>query len=1085
MIKHLLYIICIAFFAVSCSDTITAITEPDSPENPSDDENMVGKPVQFVCVGKAPQATTRSAEDGKDDVYEVEGFTYAGKNPNIDKFYRFNITMAKKSSESESNPTTVSSALYDIKELESEVTPPTNELTGGLEQRAEGSLEPGLTSTDKNYVSDGTLVPAEGETPLYWPDNVNEYGFHVVSNEGELRINQNDPTTLTGSETELEASAGYNFWRNDYLEGYGYIPGRFDVLNNYNYRTTNKWYTHNQMVWKGALAANNITALPDDPEVYKRVPLYMVHKRAWITVILKAGNGIKRETLYYSATGGNSLTSSEIYSKVPDGSADEFLPIKPWRQPATVNYEADKNGAAGTESSTALHAIVEPHSYGIDELLTKIVLNGQVFTYAPNNDSEHAYEKYNLEAGKHLIITANLTTDRIVLITAHLEDWEDVTYSSICDDYGQQGDPFIINTRDQLRAFLLNTTKYNKPGNVALIAAKVMDLEKAMHADANLEEVLVKGYTYPQGTTETASNWEPLPLYCTLNLAGCKISSAGQLFSNIDRYGSLVNGTVIITGDRGKDTNTTDGTSSFDTTIKMPAAICEKNHGTIEQISVTVSETITDNSVYATQGGIAAINYGHILSCSNDLEVRGTTGYIGGIAGQSLQTTYQVNNQTINGVLPIIDHCTVNGRVGIVENEDVKTAFNNGNNNGVGGIVGYAENRVTNNTFNYGIPLTYQNDPKFKNIVQAAATTGNTLLAQNNAWPTAVLNEIGTDTNKNQNIYSGVKFSAVIDCQGELKDIITSDKNNSGAKYRIARDFEVSSDWGYGVINPNSSSKEYNIAFELDGNDKTISTNGKMLFTNIRGYIHDLTVFSKLDVIEPGTAQNTESVSPFAYSVQASSENGYTGRLKNIKIKMAAGKKIIAPIPSGLVVMAYGGASIEDCKVDAQLQVRLVQPEGDQVLNNDMRLYCGGIVSQASTVTLSGCHFYGSISDDESEWIKDLDQHLFFRGGIVGGVVFDNRTGDSNPITVINDCASWWGEEKRVTNPEKWSPAGSIIGSQYWFRGTTQQDGIADGSCTGNWWHSEFQPIGDISGETEAESKVGKRNSIQPDRDEL
>ena len=808
--------------------------------------------------------------------------------------------------------------------------------------------------------------------------------------------------------------------------------------------------------------------------MYKRVPLYMVHKRAWITVILKAGNGIKRETLYYSATGGNSLSSSEIYSKVQNSTADDFLAIKPWRQPATVDYEEDKNGKAGTESSTALHAIVEPRNYGIDELLTKIVLNGQTFTYAPNNDGEHAYEKYNLEAGKHLIITANLTTDRIVLITAHIEDWEDVTYSSICDDYGQQGDPFIINTRDQLRAFLLNTDKYNKPGNVALIAAKVMDLEKAKHEEYNLQEVLTKGYTYPAGATERDSKWEPLPLYCTLNLAGCKISSAGQMFSNIDRYGSLVNGTVIITGDRGKYTapETTGGTGSFNTDQKMPAAICQENRGTIEQINVTVSEEITDNSVYATQGGIAAINYGHILSCSNDLEVRGTTGYIGGIAGQSLQWSNPENAEE-KGILPIIDHCTVNGRVGI--DESVNKSFSGS----VGGIVGLAENRVEYNTFNYGIPFNYQNDDKFTNIV-AAKAEGKALSAQYNSWPTAVLNSF-TDI-PNTNIYSGVKYNAVIDCQDELEKILSATYNQGTAKYRIARDFEVNSQWSYGVITPDATS-EKNIAFELDGNDKTISTNGKMLFTNIRGYIHDLTIFCKEDLIENGTAENTQSISPFAYSLQANSQEGYPGHLKNIKIKMADGKKITAPIPSGLVVMAYGGALIEDCKVDADLQVKLVQPADGQVLNNDMRLYCGGIVSQASTVTLSGCHFYGSISADNQTWITDA--HLFFRGGIVGGVVFDNKTGDSNPKTVINDCASWWGEKKPATNPDKWSPAGSIIGSQYWFRGTTQQDGILDGSCTGNWWHSEFNPIGDISGESEAESKVGKRNSIQPDREDF
>lgn len=114
MIKHLLYIICIAFLAVSCSDTISAITDIDDP---SSNGGMAGEPVQFICVGKAPQATTRSAEDGKDDVYEVEGFTYAGKNPNIDKFYSFTITMAKKTT-SDPGFEEVGTSKYDIKEKE-------------------------------------------------------------------------------------------------------------------------------------------------------------------------------------------------------------------------------------------------------------------------------------------------------------------------------------------------------------------------------------------------------------------------------------------------------------------------------------------------------------------------------------------------------------------------------------------------------------------------------------------------------------------------------------------------------------------------------------------------------------------------------------------------------------------------------------------------------------------------------------------------------------------------------------------------------------------------------------------------------
>jgi len=1037
MIKHLIYIFCIAFLAVSCSDTIS-----ESSSDLSDDYGMVGEQIQFMCLGKVPQATTRAEETThvKDDIYEVNGFTYAGTNPGIDKFYRFTITMAKKGTEEP-----IGTTLYDLTEKETTSTT-------------------GTETTEKEYVGDGSLTPVEASsnTPLYWPDSQNEYGFHVVSNKGELKTDQNDPTNTTGT----NYVTGYNFWSNDYLEGYGYIPGRFDVLSDYNYRNTNKWYVHNKMVWDGAKAQNN-TNVPTtiNEEIYKRIPLYLLHKRAWITIILKAGTGIERGTLYYENTGGNSLSQSRIYSKKDDG----FQGISPWRQPATVAYTADKNGNAGTESSTALHAIVEPHNYGLEELLAKIVLNGQTFTYAPANDAEKKYENYNLEAGKHLVITANLTTDRIVLITAHLEDWEDVTYSSICDDYGQQGDPFIIETRDQLRAFLKNTTKYNKPGNIALISATTLNLEMARHSDENLEEVLTKNYKYPDGTTESASNWEPLPLYCTLNVAGCKISSSGQIFTTIGQYGSVINGTVIITGDRGKCT-TTEGNSAYDTTTKMPAAICEENRGTIEQMTIEVAETAND--VYATRGGFAARNYGNILSCSTDLEVRGTTGYLGGIAGESVQGTWtDENNNSVTGTLPIIDHCTVNGRVGVPYESTTEQLSGL---SGVGGIVGLAENRVSYNTFNYGIPLTYQEDSNFKNIFQAKGVDANTVNAYNNWWPTDVANNDICSTNVNTNT---VRYNAVLDCQSELTTILTSEYNKSDNKYRIARSFEVDNTWSYGKhLTAKDPAPESNIVFTLDGNNKTIYTNGKMLFTNIKGYIYDLNIYCNEDVKEDNDqTENTMSISPFAFSLEG-------GRLKNIKVTMAEGKKVIAPIPAGLVVSAYANSKIENCKVDANIQVKLKNPGEGQKLNTDMRIYCGGIVAQASRVTLSGCHFYGTIKEDQTEWIKDQDQHLFFRGGIVGGVVFENMF-EEEPTTVINDCASWWGETIPAANSEKWSPCGSIVGSQYWYQGTTKRDGIVDGSCTGNWWISDYFSIGDLA-ETEAEKKIGRRNSIQPDKDQ-
>lgn len=913
-------------------------------------------------------------------------------------------------------------------------------------------------------VTDGTLAPIFGQTSkLYWPDNVNKYAFKVSTVEQD----ENGQFVPTGF--YKDQSTGSLFWANDEQKGYAFEPiwanETSDDLDGLNYRTSKDWY----LATKQVLGENK----PKDD--YKKVPLYLKHQKAWITVKLKAGKGIPREYLYPVHTINDNSLSASIFSYPTYATDDNF--ITPWPVGSTIDYEvADTNGPeqSGVET-TELHAIVEPHSYLADptQNIISLKLNGMTFRYSANKDVNYssyaeiikdkssssltaeelaglssdqrsaydAMQSYNLQAGQHLTITATLTTDKVILITALLEDWDEVSMSSICDDYGKNGDPIIINNLLELEAFLDGTD--NKAGNTAVIAAPNLTL---------------------------GDNWTQRDLNCTLNLGGATIHSNGQFLKDITEKGSLINGTVNIVGDGD-----------------MTAALCTNNFGNIEQVDVTVDEDMR-LLAYATQGGLAGINYGYIINCKSDLQVKGSSGYIGGIAGESKQ-------KKGSNVLPVIDKCEVNARVGA---DDYNTPIS-----GAGGIVGYAENRVSRCSFNYGMTLMQQTNQTipYKNIVAATAgvnAEGKTPVnAYYNSWPTTAVNKIGSHDTQNANINTRAFYEAVIDCEAELKELVT--KYTANRVYRIADDFTVSDSWEYGketdgvVDNTSGGStstsagddghelgKAYNLNFELDGNGKTITTTGKMLFTNINGYFHDFTVYCSESLVTNSSTQSTDAIAPLAFSV-----NGANAKLENIKIKMdrgkqdeqgeqtEPGKQIIASMPAGMVVWAYGGAVIKNCEVQVDIQVRFA----DGFSNQDSQRFAGAIAACAVDATFSGCKVHTGTIIRQAVLPEGFYRTKQYRGGIVGGIL---NKADYTPGTILVDCYSWWKAPSKLDSDYKEtdSPAGSLVGATKYVIGNQSQNGIKSSDCSGNWWQGNA--AADLATEADAMKILGKKNGVNP-----
>ena len=942
-----------------------------------------------------------------------------------------------------------------------------HEYTFTIAMFKEGNADPTATSTYKpaqftnigaptiaNY--DGTLSLIDGAAPLLWEDNVSRWGFRAEANNNPLSNDQSNQAKWLAM---------------DYLKGHSYLPiwtgddeaGTGTDPDEIQYKTSKQWYKDNQT------AKDQSGLMVESNEDYKKIPLYMQHQRAWITIILKAGEGVKREALHFQDAARNIKMSINSYA---GAGSEAFVIDKAWASEYLIDYAADINGPAETQVSTTRYdAIVMPHDYALnmdEEIIARINLSDQNFSFYAANDQrfvngtaeeqEEAKQAYNLEPGKHLTIEATLSREsRKILITAWIEDWTEVATSTICDDYGQNGDPVVIRNRDDLVHFLKDP-KLNRQGSVGIIQPTELNLD--IPSDS-LNDVW-------------GPHWE---LNATLNLAGCNLITSHQLFSNMAASANLVNGSVTVS----------DGAT-------VPYVVAAKNEGTIERVSIRTSSELT--TARATVAGFVGLNHGTIYQSSSTLPVyAATTGvtiagpggaeftdFIGGIAAVSVSKD--------GASMAVIDGCMVNASVNGVE--------------GIwgGGIVGKATGRVSNNTFEYGITIN-QDPSRFKNIFASAGNTETR--AYGNAWPTLVENPIQSEGDgTNENKYLGQRYHGILDCQQELHTILNSSSyNQPDRNYRIAASFAVSStDWTHGTVDADQTdASEDNASFNLDGNDKTIILTGNkkvwtttgdnlttgtkttyttapMLFNYVLGEIKDLTLQLDKSLVALPTVKNEkysaeDAIAPLAYAVY-----GPNARLSNINVKAADGAFVQACTPAGLVVWAFGGATVEACKV--KVPVRMWMPES---LGTQSKHYAGGIVACAAKATITQCTYLGNSNNavsgatNSTTAFKSVNNYY---GGIVGGT---SDKLSEYPKLQITDCVSWFDAGAAVA-PDR-SSYGSIIAYACYFDNLDQ---IVNGMDTsrpsqGNWW-----PLSAIGANTRAsgfseEQVIGKRNSISPTYD--
>ena len=914
------------------------------------------------------------------------------------------------------------------------------------QQDVVASIGTGVYKSVTEGTNDGTLTAT---TPLYWPDNVNRYGFEATAGSttwAALAADQSTKEKLIGE---------------DYLSGYAFMPlwtgddntgSATDHVDALNYRTNKEWKAANESRWLS------------DPSVYKKIPLYLQHQRSLITIKLKAGDGVERGNLTYANA------KEHIETIVYSYNGANTKEITPYAKKSEVDYAAgDPGGAATDVETTEYSCVVEPYNYlsvATEKPIARINLSGQHFTFYASNDYQYdEYEAvaepkdqanthvihmnhYDLQAGQHLVITAKLGRgSRKILITAYVEDWTETVTTSILDDYGKSGEPVQITSRDDLINFLQSDK--NKAGTVAIVVPPQLNLE----ADGDEHE----------GSWESYNNYE---LKATLNLAGATLHTEHQIFNKIGPMGNVINGSITV------------GNSSSPPT-EVPAAIAETNLGNIERITVLPRDILGNNAVSkATQAGLVIYNSGIISQCSSELPVYGsydtTVGskknLVGGIAAYSV---YSAENNTV----PVIDRCTVNARVDGEQNHggndehDVQGA----------GIVGEAAGRVSNNTFVYGRTLL-QDATSFKNTIHhkvGGIDATPELRAYGNAWPTtANANGTGIPTGSNLNM-ADTKYDGVIDCQEELAALLTG-TTYENKSFRLSGDFTVTkaAGWNYGhkgeVGNISGSG---NVYFKLEGNGHTITTDA-MLFSNIMNEISNLTIKLSADLIATPETGGTDVMAPLGYTV-----NGPKGKLSNIQIKCGS-HRVQAATVGGVVVRAIKDAIIENCQSNAHLTVWIENP------GNDQKIFSGGIVAIAEHATITRCIFHGTsdvgttkstlyrnTAAEYTGLVNGSDTHTgLFYGGIVGGTM-DINDNDDAPSLLITDCTSWFSTSGSAQK-------GAIVGYAMYAVGTTTHNGIANG-CQGNWWPTGAKGIGTwlpTTGEDaqQIESLLGKRNAVTP-----
>ena len=1007
ILTYITFALCIIATLSGCSEKLSEWWNNDAPD-------MTGEEIVFTSQLPAVVKTTTRATS-------VDNELLHGYKPVSEK-YEFSISMYKQDGE---NSTLIGNAAT--------YSPIDNNTNGDL------------TST----------------APLHWQDNVNKYGFEATAGTQSL---------------EAEQDTKEKWLKQDLLKGFGYEPliettgegenqtvtkDKIDALN---YRTNKEWYNANK-TWKDQ---NGISSSDE----YKKIPLFLQHQRALITVILKAGEGVDRNDVLASTASQKIATKIYSYDNNQTEEIQKKLEITPLQGTATVDYDKIGNLPAETNVEVARYdAIVMPHDYftnAEDEKICAINVANQNFSFYASNDSRYGKKEelsesekkefedaYNLQAGDNLVITATLSRDsRKILITAYVQPWTDVITSYVCDDFGSTGEPFIINTKEELVEFLSNE-KNNASGNVAVL-----------------------------NTNLTLDDWTlSKDLNAILNLGNHTITTDNTLFEDITASGSLINGNIKVKNNSTYDVKT---------------VICNTNEGLIDHINITNDDD--DNPAVVSRAAVAITNNGYISSCSSAVKVMGKATaegeeiFIGGIAAESKANSV--------GMLSVINNCTVTGKVDAEDGTTVKC----------GGIVGNANGYVMNNTYEYGVTLNQETDSqaRFKNIVHTKANDDNIqLIATGNQWPTQTTNTpVGgvaiTNTRPNHEL-----FYKVIDCQDELGKLVEANSNYNDVKYsyRIADNFTVLSDtWELGKkSDETNNTNAKNVLFTLDGNNKAITLDGTkkiyykdkqndaedeakanttapMLFANITGTVKNLTLLCKQSLYgipeyadgDDGNNMSSDICAPLAYAVVG-------GTISNIKVHAvpytdSEGKtvypKVVAALPSGLVTWAYKSATIENCTSDIDVEMRLASNYNAK----DNTLFASGLVAQAADATITQCKYDPR---DDFKFSSTYKTPNIYFGGIVGGTVkkqIDNTY--HKPKLTISDCASWYSHEDDTYT------IGSIIGRAYYIHvtGNENVDGVNKTACQGNWWPLGITGVGTASALGGDEKIIGKKSSVNPEK---
>lgn len=927
-------------------------------------------------------------------------------------------------------------------------------------------LKEGTTSapTTASYEVDNDQQNGQltSTAPLYWQDNVNGYSFMAVA----------------GSETlDTDQSTAEKWLLQDRLLGYGYEPmlndnnEKIDKIADYNYRTSKEWYATNKL-WMGGEGMLTTT------DEYKHVPIFLQHQRALITVILKAGDGVKRsDVLATAAQAGKIIT--HIYSYDENGDKSEIAPLL---GKETITYEKDVNGEAEESEVARYDAVVMPYNYMTNSETDKICsvnLASQHFSFYAGNDSRNSqsdlsdegkaeYQKaYNLQAGDNLVITVTLSREsRKILMTAYVQPWTEVVTSYVCDDFGSTGEPTTINSQKDLEDFLDNEDK-NSSGNVAILNTSALTLK----------------------------NWDSSrSLNAIFNLGSNTLTVSKQLFKEITASGSIINGTLKVQQDDDD----------------VETVVCNTNRGTVDHLTLeNASET---SRAVVTRAAVAVNNYGYITNVTSYVKVDGKVAsgesptYIGGIAA--------ISHNESGSILPSISNCYVDARVGIASGQ-TGTVYG-------GGIVGAADGYVTGNTFEYGVTLS-QTGGTMRNIVHTKLNNSYTLTATGNQWPTEASNTPDNGTALT-NARISTLYDAVVDCENELATLINTNSsyNATNKKYRLSDSFTVlSQTWELGYKSDSrTNEKRGNVLFYLDGNNKTITLDGTatieykensestatgtfttapMLFCNIMGTVKDLTLNCKESLYgkpvygetgNSGDNMSSDICAPLAYSVIG-------GTVENVKVHAVAKSdgtypKIVAAIPAGLVVWACNGATIKNCTSDIDVQMKLADRF---VAGSDQRLYAGGLIAEVAKATVTQCKYAprdGYHFACYNSTIKKTGHKAFF-GGIIGGTVqkkYDGGNTTEDPNVTITDCSSWYTyntykDESQQT--QKYYTEGTVIGRSIYTSDNHNTTGVNSSECQGNWWQSGYDGVGEATGSAVGydEKIIGKCNAVTPTKPSL